>query len=645
MSGKLTFLSVLFIFSFTLIFAQQKSSIIKEPLSKNPKPWMDRFPHSFVPLPSVTNFNPLSVFDNVDISGNSAPQNEPSVRFSRKDPNRVLAAWRDFRTGVNPALRRIGYSLSTDGGTTWSTSALIPKLIPNDSLSSDPCVVVDTAGNFFVFTISLNNSSGNGEAWVFKSSDAGVTFNNYYLIANGPTWFEDKEMAACDLNPNSPYVNNLYISWTRFTYSTDILFSRSTDDGVTWSSPITLSDQDGVQGSNPAIGPNGEIYDVWYGYNGYNEGMFFAKSTDGGSSFTSSTMVSTAPGSWFPSIAVDVSGGPNNGNIYVTWDDTRNVDDDVFLCRSTDGGSTWTNPPLRINNDPVGNGKDQFWPWVTVNEQGNVYIVFYDTRNTTNNNYIKAYLAESTDGGQTFDNNELSTQESPTNTPNSDVRFGDYIGIDSYNYRVVPVWTDERAGGFDEEIYTAVINNATPVELVSFDAQSVDSRVLLTWSTATEKNNRGFEIQRSTDGANFSTIGFVQGNGTTTNQNSYSYTDSPTGGKFYYRLKQIDYDGSFNYSQTVEIYNHSSFNYALSQNYPNPFNPSTTIKYSIKNPGMVSLKVFDVLGNEVASLVNQHQQTGTYEVTFDASLLASGVYYYRMSTESFVQTKKMILIK
>ncbi len=633
---------LVYFFGIVSVFAQQKHSLIKEPLIKNPKPWLDRFPHSFKPLPLMRNTKPLSIFDNVDISGDPQPQNEPSVRISRKNPNRVLAAWRDFRTGVNPPLRRIGYSYSDDGGTTWSTSALIPQLIPNVPLSSDPSVVVDTAGNFFVFTISLNNS-GNGELWLFKSNDAGETFDNYYLAANGP-WFEDKEMGACDLNPNSPYTNNLYVSWTRFTSTTNIMFSKSTDDGVTWSTPNTLSNQDGVQGSIPVVGPNGEIYIAWYGYEGFNEGMYFAKSTDGGNTFNSNNLISLAYNPWFPSMAVDLSNGPNHGNIYVAWDDARNNDEDVFMCRSTDGGGTWSSP-FRVNDDPINNGKDQYWPWVTVNEQGNVYIVFYDTRNTTNNNYIKAYLAESTDGGLTFSNTELSSQESPTSTPNSDVRFGDYIGIDSYNGRVVPVWTDERAGGYDMEIYSAVIDNSVPVELVSFSGKVINEKVLLTWSTATETNNRGFEVQRSTDGKNFMTIGFVEGKGTSTIENSYSFTDSPSGKKLYYRLKQVDFNGASNYSKVIEINNLSAYSYTLSQNYPNPFNPTTRIQYTIKTPGMVSLKVYDVIGNEVATLVNRDEQTGSYEVSFDGSRLASGIYYYKLTSNGFVQTKKMILLK
>ena len=143
-------------------FAQNYSSIFDAPHDLNLKYWLNRFPHSFSPI--VIDYTPsvISVFTNINISNQIAPQNEPSVKISRKDPNRVVAAWRDFRTGVTPALRRIGYSYSTDAGETWSVSQLTPQIIPNAPLSSDPVVAVDTSGNFYIITVSLNESNGNG---------------------------------------------------------------------------------------------------------------------------------------------------------------------------------------------------------------------------------------------------------------------------------------------------------------------------------------------------------------------------------------------------------------------------------------------------------------------------------------------------
>ncbi len=640
----LLFAALLLILSPTALFAQNLNELFQKPLEENPEPWLQKMHYD------ENSFGPgrqnLSFFDNINISDDPYPQNEPSVKISRKDPNRVVAAWRDFRTGVNPALRRIGYSYSTDGGLTWSVSQLTPQIIPTCALSSDPAVATDTAGNFYIVTVSLNDNTANGELWLFKSVDGGVTFDSVYQLANNSNAFEDKEYVTTDFVPASPYYNNMYVSWTRFTSGTNILLVRSTDQGVTWSSPVNVSGSNlSVQGSVPAVGPNGEVYVAWYGYDFTSENIYFDKSTDGGLTFGNDIVVSPCPNAWFPSMAVDISGGTYNGNIYVTWNDERNGDGDIFLSKSTDGGTTWS-AALRINNDPVSNGREQYWPWITVAESGEIDLIFYDTRNTPNNNTIEAYLARSTDGGETFTNELLSTQQSPTNTPNSDVRFGDYIGIDAYGGNiVVPVWTDERAGGVNMDIYSANIT-PLPVELISFNGSTSGGKNILTWQTSTEKNNHGFEIERSTDKKVFTTRGFVNGNGTTTQPHNYSFTEEGVNGKVYYRLKQFDFNGDYNYSNVIEINSVNSPEYQLAQNYPNPFNPTTLISYSLPYDGNVSLKVYDVLGREVKTLVNGFQQAGVHSINFNAAEMNSGVYFYKMEAGNYFSSiKKMIVIK
>jgi len=548
------------------VIAGDKDSLVLRPHDMYTDEWLRKFPHSFAPIDFESGYSNLPpVFVNLNLSQNTAPQNEPSVKISRKNPNRVVAAWRDFRTGVNPALRRIGYSYSTDGGLTWSVSALIPQLITGAPLSSDPVVEVDTAGNFYIMTVSLNEVTQNGELWVFKSFNQGETFDSVYMVANGPG-FEDKEWTATDFNTSSPYVNTMYVSWSRFYPGVRILLSKSTNGGVNWSTPVNVSDgSGGVQGSMPAIGPNGEVYVTWRGSTGSTEKILFDKSTNCGQTFSTDIIISNAPDAWFPSIATDLSGGPRNGYIYVTWNDESNNDNDVFFSFSSNGGSNWSTP-VRVNNDAIGNGKDQYWPWVAVNDLGNIAIIFYDTRNTPNNNIIEAYLARSTNGGQTFTNELISSQQSPTNIPNSAIRFGDYICIDYLGSRIVPVWTDERAGGYDMEIYTAII---------------VDTTVVI-------------------------------------------------------QLASNNVPGQFE----------------LCQNFPNPFNPYTEIKYKTTRKGFVSIKVFDLLGREIAQLVNETHEAGEYITRFNGSDFSSGVYLYIIeigdaysSNKYFSDVKKMILIK
>ena len=198
-------------------------------------------------------------------------------------------------------------------------------------------------------------------------------------------------------------------------------------------------------------------------------------------------------------------------------------------------------------------------------------------------------------------------------------------------------------------IYTAWINaeGTVPVELTSFTASRSNNKVNLNWTTATELNNHGFEIERSLDNTHWATIGFKQGSGTTTHPQQYSYSeDIPhlTNPIIYYRLKQVDYNGSFKYTDIVEI-TVAPTKFSLEQNYPNPFNPSTQINWQSPVGGRQTLKVFDVVGREVATLINDYKEAGNYEVEFDASQLASGVYFYQLKVGSFIENKKMLLLK
>ena len=172
------------------------------------------------------------------------------------------------------------------------------------------------------------------------------------------------------------------------------------------------------------------------------------------------------------------------------------------------------------------------------------------------------------------------------------------------------------------------------------------------WTTATETNNQGFEVQRGTSNSDFVNIGFVEGNGTPTEPNSYTFKDrNVSTGTFLYRLKQIDLNGNYEYSNVVEVtVDFSPTEFMLSQNYPNPFNPSTTIEYSIPERTDVNLTVVNIVGEEVATLVNQTMDAGNYSVVFDSHSgkvrnLPSGVYFYTLQAGNFVTSKKMILLK
>ncbi len=218
------------------------------------------------------------------------------------------------------------------------------------------------------------------------------------------------------------------------------------------------------------------------------------------------------------------------------------------------------------------------------------------------------------------------------------------------------------AGTSGGGIFRSVNPTVIPVELISFDGSGLNNSVKLEWSAATETNNKGFEIERSLSVKNtdWQSIGFIEGNGTTTDKKLYSFIDnSVSNGAYLYRLKQIDFDGSFYYSNVIEINFNAPLEFSISQNYPNPFNPSTEIKYSIpaslakgihsENPSkggtLVQLKVYGILGKQVAILVNENKQPGNYEVEFNASSFVSGIYFYTLTAGNYRQTKKMVLLK
>ena len=195
------------------------------------------------------------------------------------------------------------------------------------------------------------------------------------------------------------------------------------------------------------------------------------------------------------------------------------------------------------------------------------------------------------------------------------------------------------------------IYQIVPVEMSSFNASVNENDVQLNWSTATETNNYGFEIEKQISSkqsavSKWESIGFVPGYGTTTEKHFYSFSDENLSeGEYRYRLKQIDFDGTSSFSEIIEVEINLPLLFSLEQNYPNPFNPSTKIKYSIPQSSNVLIKVFDILGNEIKTIVNEAKSAGTFEIIFNAGDYPSGIYFYQLSAGNYIDTKKMLLVK
>ncbi|MCH7516609.1 MAG: metallophosphoesterase [Bacteroidetes bacterium] len=194
---------------------------------------------------------------------------------------------------------------------------------------------------------------------------------------------------------------------------------------------------------------------------------------------------------------------------------------------------------------------------------------------------------------------------------------------------------------------TKLEDSSLPVELVSFNGEYVDNSIILNWKTETELNNHGFELERYIDSFEWEKIAFVPGNGNSNSPKFYSYTDTDiiNSSVYYYRLKQIDTDGSFTYSDEILVTVAIPKYFLLSQNYPNPFNPTTNITFSLSEDSRVKITVYNLLGEQVAELVNSEFISGSHTISFDANKFTSGIFLYRMEARNFVATKKMTLLK
>jgi hypothetical protein len=346
------------------------------------------------------------------------------------------------------------YYYTFDRGLTWQEGKL-----PGPVVYGDPVVCFDMSGNGYFVHLGPFTKTG---IYISKTMDGGITWSEskrIYGNYNG-TPFEDKPWICTDRNKDSEFFNNLYISWTEFDVynsknpkdSSRILFSRSTDQGETFSRPITISDLGGdardgdstVEGAVPAVGPDGQVYIAWSG----PRGIEFTSSYDGGLSFSKNVFVTDQVDGWaydipglyrcngLPFTDCDISRSEYRGTIYINFSDNRSGDHDVYIVKSNDEGVTWSSP-VRVNDDPVGNGKDQFMSHFCVDPvSGAIYVLFYDRRRFDGRK-TDVILARSTDGGVSFVNLRISDSAF---VPDKIIFFGDYVGINSYNDLVTCLW-------------------------------------------------------------------------------------------------------------------------------------------------------------------------------------------------------------
>ena len=379
---------------------------------------------------------------------------EPSVAVNHLNPQQVVAA---YQGNAHAAY-------SEDAGHTWHEAQGVAA--KNYRVSGDVSTAFDNQGHAFICYIAFDRlgtfnywahgATRNG-IFVRRSLDGGKTWEADHIpVAEQPSEpgipFEDKPYIVADTT-KSRYAGNLYIGWTRWRLTdSQMVLSRSTDDGRTWSKPTEIDahpglprdDNGAAEGFSGVVGPDGALYAVW----SQDDAIMFTVSRDGGKTFSPARgVIHTAPimfaiqtlerANGFPQIAVD----PRSRRLYLTWSDYRNGDLDVFLARSDDGGKRWSDP-IRVNNDPVHNGAEQFFQWLAVDPtDGSIDVLFYDRRGDPQNRRQIVVLARSTDSGQTFTN--YAWTDEPFEA--GGVFFGDYTGLAAYGGRVYGVWTEKPA--------------------------------------------------------------------------------------------------------------------------------------------------------------------------------------------------------
>jgi len=380
------------------------------------------------------------------------PFTEPSIAVNASDPKQVVAVFQD----------NVHASYSEDAGHTWhAAEGVAPK---NYRVSGDVSTVFDNQGHAFVCYIAFDKlgtfnywahgATRNG-IFVRRSLDGGKNWEAADIpVAEQPTApgipFEDKPYIVADTT-KSKFSGNLYIGWTRWRLTdSQMVISRSVDDGKTWSQPVEIDahpglprdDNGAAEGFDGAVAPDGTLYAIW----SQGDDIMMTASRDGGKTFSHArAIIHTAPimfaidtlerANGFPQIAID----PKNNRLYVTWSDYRNGDIDVFLSSSSDRGKHWT-APMRVNNDPVHNGAEQFFQWLAVDPtDGSVNVIFYDRRRDPQNRKQIVVLARSTDGGHSFNN--YAWTETPFEA--GAVFFGDYSGLAAYGGHVYGVWTEK----------------------------------------------------------------------------------------------------------------------------------------------------------------------------------------------------------
>ena len=478
--------------------------------------------------------------------------------------------------------------ITTDNGNSWEQQLSGGTISPGDEDIYDIQFVDDSVG----WAVGKRGDFLSGQSLILKTTNSGKTWNTQYCIAGDPfksVYFIDENIGWADgfktTNGGETWnYGTIYNLTSVFFINQDT--GWATDGGIVKSTDggITWIEKNAIGGSSIYFSDNNSGWIVGQKGN-------LRKSTDGGETWISKT-----------------SGVTDDLNCIKFYGSELGicVGDAGTVLLSTDGGESWVTKYSGTIEDLQS---------VSITNSTSAWIVGSN-----------GLILETTDLG----NNWRSYDEVTANSLNTVFFNNDSNG-----------WI----GGMNGTILKYQ-NNILPVEFLSFTAKAKNNEIQLNWQTATEVNNSGFEILRQSKNTSWATQGFVEGHGTSISLNSYSFIDNvPLGeSKFRYKLKQIDTNGKYSFSKEIEV-EIAPTNFAIYQNYPNPFNPITNIRYQLPEESKVVIKIYDVLGAEVMTLLNENKEPGIYDVEFNAQSLSSGTYIYQINAGDFIGTKKMLLLK
>ncbi|HRE10694.1 MAG TPA: T9SS type A sorting domain-containing protein [Ignavibacteria bacterium] len=601
----------------------------------------------------------VGAFDNYQVSSTNGFA-ETDIAVNPRDPLTFVAT--DNRVTGFAGTPLIYYT--TDGGISWLSTSI-------SSNQGDPVFCADSLGNFYCAVLS------NGIR-LLKSTNKGASWTSLGNIVNNSN--ADKEWIAAD-QTGGPYQNHVYMAYVNFATSASVDFHRSTNNGVTWSFVGNMGTGNPNPGPNIAVGPGGRVYLAWY-----NGGTVVKVSTDGGATFGANVQASThsTPGTVgaggryvlktnirvnaMPQIAVDMSSTSRRGYIYNVYATNPPGPDaaDIFCTRSTDGGVTWsTGSPVRVNNDA--GFMDQWMSDVSVDLQGRVWAFWWDSRNDDpTNNLTETWGAVSTDGGLTFTNFKIGSAFNPSVikvNQGDHYYLGDYQGIAGRTI-TFPFYTGQNNTLQDFTAYLPDYGISFDKTIDSINAGSTSvvrmrNPVMgpysgtVTYNTSISPSPSPGTLTPSFSPGNVRNFTGVSDSvliNTTSTANvplglyTVTVTGAETGGpRTHFRTYQIRVGNFVGIQQTGSEVPQV---YTLQQNYPNPFNPVTNINFGLPKGSFVTLKVYDMLGKEVASLVNNlNLAAGNYTYDFNAVNIPSGIYFYKLSAGEFSDVKKMTLIK